>query len=181
MAKEKRELIDHVGILPEGQEGVDWIAAKIGAAWGDKSQRWNVYFPVPKNQEEAKTRYDCDLSDLVAAGVRQFSTRPDYLDAGFDYEKGADKKPRVETARLKAKGQALMQDLADAYKVGARMAADSTKIKKSDLADLRARESAFSECTRLILAGKLTRKTAEAWLTERGIDPSAVFGNGAEA
>ena len=172
-SEKKKEYIDHYpDPLPDGQEGVDYLITWIGSKWGDKTQRWGLTFPIPKNEEEAQSRYDCPMSTLAAAGVRQFSTRPGYLADGFDYKVEANGKVITESASLKPNGHALMQKAADEYKVGQTVAADSTRIKKTDLADLRARESAFSECTRLIFAGKLTRKTAEAWLSERGIDPS---------
>ena len=63
---------------------------------------------------------------MIQAGVRQFSTRPDYKTVGFE-----------DDGTLKDNGHEAMQDLADGYKVGARVVGVSqkatvAKVKKAE-------------------------------------------------
>ena len=92
-------------------------------------ERYEVLWLIPSTDHECKERYDCDLAVLVQAGVRQLSTRPDYKTVGFDDE-----------GNLKDEGHEAMQDMADGYKVGARVVGVSlkatvAKVKKAE-ADL---------------------------------------------
>jgi len=57
------------------------------------------------------------LAVLIQAGVRQFSTRPDYKTDGFE-----------DDGTLKDGGHEAMQELADGYKVGARVVGVSQKV-----------------------------------------------------
>lgn len=92
--------------------------------------KYEIIWDIPATDEEAKDRYDCTLQDLVTAGVRQLSTRPDYKSVGFD----------ENTGELKDGGHEAMQTLADGYKVGQRQVGVSqkatvAKVKKAE-ADL---------------------------------------------
>lgn len=79
--------------------------------------KFQILFLIPSTDEECQERYDCTLAVLIQAGVRQLSTRPDYKTVGFN-----------DDGSLKAEGHEAMQDLADGYKVGARVVGVSQKI-----------------------------------------------------
>lgn len=88
--------------------------------------KYEILWAIPSTDEEAKERYDCELKDLVMAGVRQLSTRPDYKAVGFN-----------EDGSLKEGGHEAMQELADGYKVGQRQVGVSQKatvqkVKKAE-------------------------------------------------
>lgn len=88
--------------------------------------KYEILWLIPETDEECKERYDCELKDLIAAGVRQLSTRPDYKSVGFH-----------DTGELKENGHEAMQDLADGYKVGQRQVGVSQKatvqkVKKAE-------------------------------------------------
>ena len=83
-------------------------------------ERYQIIWPIPSTDEECQKRYDCPLSTLVEAGIRQFSTRPDYKFVGFE-----------EDGTLKPEGHEAMQTLADGYEVGKRTAGPSQKIMAS--------------------------------------------------
>lgn len=88
--------------------------------------KYEILWQIPQTDEEAKERYDCELKDLITAGVRQLSTRPDYKSVGFN-----------EDGTLKEDGHQAMQDLADGYKVGQRQVGVSQKatvqkVKKAE-------------------------------------------------
>jgi len=88
------------------------------------TEKFEIYWLVPDTDEECKERYDCELKDLITAGVRQLTTRPDYKSVGFE-----------EDGALKPNGHAEMQKMADGYKVGQRQAAtggQKAKAKKWD-------------------------------------------------
>ena len=92
-------------------------------------EKFQIAWLIPSTDEEAKDRYDCDLAVLIQAGIRQFSTRPDYKEVGFEAD-----------GTLKEDGHEAMQELADGYKVGARVVGVSQKkivadVKKAE-ADL---------------------------------------------
>ncbi|MBA7692949.1 hypothetical protein ES703_101523 [subsurface metagenome] len=80
-------------------------------------ERYQIIWPIPSTEEECKARYDCPLSALIEAGIRQFSTRPDYKFVGFE-----------EDGTLKPEGHVAMQTLADGYEVGKRTAGPTQKI-----------------------------------------------------
>ena len=89
-------------------------------------EKFEILWIIPESDEESMERYDCKLAVLVQAGVRQLSTRPDYKTVGFD-----------DDGTLKPKGHEAMQDLADGYKVGARVVGVSqkatlAKVKKAE-------------------------------------------------
>lgn len=79
-------------------------------------EKYQIVWLIPETDEEAKERYDCTLKDLVEAGIRQFSTRPNYKDVGFE-----------DTGELKPEGHLAMQTLADGYKVGQRATAGASQ------------------------------------------------------
>lgn len=112
---EKREIEHIAGVKPD--DGKPYLHTNIGF---DRSAetKYEIYWLIPATDEEAKERYDCDLATLVESGVRQLTTRPDYKGVGFE-----------EDGELKEDGQALMQAMADNYKVGARVAGEGIKSK----------------------------------------------------
>ena len=95
------------------------LVTNIGVAKGSKV-KYEVYFLIPDNDAEAQERYDCKLADLVSAGVRSFSTRPDYPSVGFN-----------EDGTLKPEGHKAMQTLADGYKPGQRATAGPNQKLKA--------------------------------------------------
>lgn len=80
-------------------------------------EKYEIIWPIPSNDEDCKERYDCPLSTLIEAGVRQFSTRPDYKFVGF-----------TDEGELKPEGHEAMQTLADGYEVGKRSAGPNQKV-----------------------------------------------------
>jgi len=101
------------------------IVTNIGFTAGSL-EKYQIVFPIPQDDAECKDRYDCELKDLIAAGVRQLSTRPDYKGVGFycEGEKDAEgieiDKSHPMFGELKPDGHEAMQTLADGYKVGQR-------------------------------------------------------------
>lgn len=104
---EKREIEYHAPVI-ENFNNKDYLVTNIGFT-AKADEKYQIAWLIPKTDEEAKTRYDCTLADLVEAGIRQFSTRPNYKDVGFD-----------EDGNLLPEGHSLMQALADTYQVGQR-------------------------------------------------------------
>lgn len=95
-------------------------------------EKYQIVWPIPSTDEEAKARYDCSLAKLVEAGVRQLTTRCDYKSVGFfnpgeivDGKKLTKDDPRIGT--LKPNGHEAMQSLADGYTVGARTTGGMTQ------------------------------------------------------
>lgn len=118
---EKKEITYVAGDNP--YIGEKWIVTNIGAHRGADTV-FEIYWKVPSSDEESQDRYGCDLIDLVEAGVRQLSTRPDYKTVGFE-----------DDGSLKDGGHEAMQALADGYKPGQRVAATGgvkAKAKKLD-------------------------------------------------
>jgi len=113
MAEEKveKKVINYVD--PIVNPGSDDIITYIGATRG-ASTKYGVVFPVMVDEEFLKERYNMTLLEVVQAGVRQISTRPNY-DAAFGADGSVD--------------QTKMQAIADAYKPGSRIAA-GPKVSK---------------------------------------------------
>lgn len=91
------------------------IVTNIGFTAKSKD-KYQIVWPVPQVSDgleiaeaESKDRYDCDIQTLIEAGIRQFTTRPDYKGVGFN-----------DDGTLKPDGHEEMQKLADGYKVGQR-------------------------------------------------------------
>jgi len=80
-------------------------------------EKYQILWLIPSTDAECQERYDCTLAVLIQAGVRQFSTRPDYKTVGFE-----------DDGTLKDGGHEAMQELADGYKVGARVVGVSQKV-----------------------------------------------------
>ena len=70
----------------------------------------------------AKSRYDCELQDIVDAGIRAFSTRPDYPSALAEFDKDG------KLVGLRDGGHERAQGLADIYTCG-RKASDGQSVK----------------------------------------------------
>ena len=123
----KREILYHAPVIEFDNKHT--LITNIGYT-AKADEKFQIAWPVPTTDEEAQTRYECPLADLVEAGIRQLSTRPDYKAVGFD-----------EDGNLKPDGHLAMQTLADGYKVGQRAVAGASvkvmaqKAKKAE-ADL---------------------------------------------
>lgn len=65
---------------PEGQEEVDYLYYNVqGIDEAGNKAKAKVAYAIPKTDEEAQTRYNCSLVDLIKAGVRAgMATRPNY-------------------------------------------------------------------------------------------------------
>jgi hypothetical protein len=92
--------------------GDDDVVTHIGVSRG-ASVKYGVVFPVLNDADFIKERYNMTILELLQAGVRQLSTRPNY-DSAF----GAD--GSVDHAKLQA--------IADSYKPGSRVSA-GPKVK----------------------------------------------------
>lgn len=103
---EKKEIsyIPPINSYDEATTVVTFIGVGRGAA-----VRYGITFPIPSTNEECKSRYNCELKDLIEKGIRAISTAPAYQGAGFD-----------EEGNLVNGGHAKMQSLADGYKIGVR-------------------------------------------------------------
>ena len=117
---DKKEITYHANtdaseLIPSDKRLVTNIGSHRGA-----EDRYEIYFLVPQNDEEAQARYDCTLAYLIEAGIRQLTTRVDYPSVGFD-----------DNGNLKEAGHEAMQVLADGYKVGAKRVAGVTQKKKA--------------------------------------------------
>lgn len=144
MAKKKEETevvkreIEHIaGVKPD--DGKPYLHTHIGF---DRATpvKYEIYWLIPATDEEAKARYDCDLATLVESGVRQLTTRPDYKSVGFVDDKAAD-----NYGELKEGGHKFMQDMADNYQVGARVAGEGVKSKAKKHSDMVAKYGGGSE------------------------------------
>lgn len=114
---DEKKVIEHVAPVREF-DNTRTVVTRIGYERGS-SIRYEIVFDVPRTDDEAKTRYDCTLAELVAMGVKQITTRPDYKTVGFDAD-----------GNLKPNGHNEMQKLADGYKVGARVSGGPTQKAK---------------------------------------------------
>ena len=92
------------------------LITTVGFCKGAK-ERYEILWMIPQNEEECQERYGIPLRDLVAAGVRNLSTRPPYQLVGWDKE-----------GNLLPNGHKAMQELADGYKPGQRQAT-GTSVK----------------------------------------------------
>lgn len=75
------------------------------------TDKYQIVWPVPQNDNEAQERYGCSIMDIVAFGVRNLATKPNYKLVGFD-----------KNGNLKPDGHEEMQKLADGYQPGRRIA-----------------------------------------------------------
>jgi len=99
------------------------ITTAIGRAWGDKDKYFNVHFPVPTTDEQAKDRYNCLLEDLIKQGVRQLSTAPAYESVICE--------PKSKTFLPLSDDELLIaaQTVADGYKMGQRATGKTAEMK----------------------------------------------------
>lgn len=110
--KEPKKVINHIqAIIPIGE---DDVVTSIGSGRGANT-KYEVVFPVMLDEEFLKERYNMTLLEMVQAGVRQISTRPDYGPA-FLADGTVD--------------HAAMQKIADEYKPGNRIAAGPKVTKE---------------------------------------------------
>jgi len=112
--KEKKEINYHAPVREF--DNTKTVVTNIGFTAG-ATEKYQILWPVPATDEEAQARYDCPLSALIEAGIRQLSTRPDYKYVGFE-EKGAPKDG----------GHQAMQDLADGYQMGKQAIGTGQKV-----------------------------------------------------
>jgi len=124
---EKREIEivanpDHVDNYPSDSRLVTSVGFRRGT-----DVKYEIYFMVPKTDEEAKERYDCDLAYLLTQGVRSISTRPNYQAVGFDKD-----------GNLVPDGHNKMQAAADEYKIGRKGTGVTVKAKARQMDEIAA-------------------------------------------
>jgi hypothetical protein len=108
--KKEAKVINYVD--PIINAGDDDVVTHIGVSRG-ASVKYGVVFPVLNDADFIKERYNMTILELLKAGVRQLSTRPNY-DSAF----GAD--GSVDHAKL--------QEIADNYKPGSRVSAGPKSV-----------------------------------------------------
>jgi hypothetical protein len=113
MGNDRKEVTHHPGKNPHPREKT--LITSVGFTAG-VNDRFEVYWLIPDSDEEAEKAYKCKLKDLVEAGVRQLSTRPNYKDVGF-----------AEDGSLKEGGHEAMQVMASGYEMGRRVAGPGAK------------------------------------------------------
>ena len=111
-AKKETKVIEYVE--PITAVGQDDVVTYIGETRG-ASIKYGVVFPVMVDEDFLKERYNMTLLEIVQAGVRQISTRPNYS-AAFGADGSVD--------------HAKMQEIADGYKPGSRAAAGPKVTKE---------------------------------------------------
>jgi hypothetical protein len=111
--KKEVKVINYVD--PIINAGDDDVVTHIGVSRG-ASVKYGVVFPVLNDADFIKERYNMSILELLQAGVRQLSTRPNY-DSAF----GAD--GSVDHAKL--------QEIADNYKPGSRVSAGPKVTKEA--------------------------------------------------
>ena len=122
-AKSPKKEIEYVD--PTINVGEDDVVTYIGSTRGANT-KYGVVFPVMVDEDFLKERYNMTLKEVVQAGIRQISTRPNYGECftadGVDHEK--------------------MQKIADDYKPGSRAAAGPKVTKEqAKLGRLAAKEA----------------------------------------
>lgn len=131
----------------------------------NKDQFFEILWDVPQMADgveaaeaQCKERYDCDLQTLIEAGIRNFTTRPDYLGVGFEFakdEKGND--IRKQPLSLKPNGHEEMQILADGFQPGrTQRTGESVKAKaaKADAMDKKLAEAGVQNLDDLLAKAK---------------------------
>jgi hypothetical protein len=130
--EKKKEIQYHAPVV--GFDNEHSVVTSIGFT-AKAEEKFQIVWPVPTSDEDCQERYDCSLDTLIAAGVRQLSTRPDYKTVGFD-----------DDGFLKDGGHEAMQTLADGYKVGARRVGGPTqKAKAADMDEIAAAAKGLSK------------------------------------
>ena len=83
------------------------------------NNKYEIIWPIPADDKDCLTRYNCKISDLILKGIQQISHGPDFaaLFAGKDI--------------LTIKEHKGLQELADAYKVGQRKTGGVTQKAKA--------------------------------------------------
>jgi hypothetical protein len=118
-AEKAKEVVHIAGVKPD--DGRTYLTTSIGFKRGVK-EKYEIYFPIPKSDEEAKSDYGCPLEKLIEFGVRHISTYPDYKTVGFN-----------EDGTLKEGGHEAMQEIAKNYRVGSRVVGTGVKTKARKL------------------------------------------------
>lgn len=131
----------------------------------NKDQFFEILWDVPQMADgveaaeaQCKERYDCDLQTLIEAGIRNFTTRPDYLAVGFEFaqdEKGND--IRKQPVALKSNGHEEMQTLADGFQPGrTQRTGESVKAKaaKADQMDKKLAEYGVTDLEVILARAK---------------------------
>ncbi len=140
--------MDAAEAIPQAKRLITNIGFKRGSV-----DKYEIYFVIPDSDEEAKSRYDCTLAELVAMGVRKISTSPQYPAVMFN-----------EDGTLKPKGHEAGQELADGYKVGQRSSAGPTQkkiVQEHNLLIAEAAEAGYTTAELIALAKANKRKRAK--------------------
>ena len=111
---EKREIDYHAPV--RDFDNTRHLTTSIGFT-AKSDEKYEIIWLIPSTDEECQERYDCPLSTLIEAGVRQLSTRPDYKYVGFE-----------ENGTPKEEGHQALQSLADGYQVGTRAIGTGQKV-----------------------------------------------------
>jgi len=114
----------------KGTENKDYIVTAIGRGRGAKT-KYRLVYPVPQTDEEAQERYGVDLFAIRLAGVKAFTTGPDYSKHEL-----AGKSVWQEDGTLVPGGHEELQKLADGYKPGQRTAGEGAKAKAAKFDEL---------------------------------------------
>jgi hypothetical protein len=136
----------------------------------NKLEFFEVLWDVPQMADGVEAaeaacqeRYGCNLQTVIEAGIRNFTTRPDYLSVGFEFEK--DEKGndiRKQPLAMKPNGHEEMQTLADGFQPGRpQRVGESVKAKaaKADAMEAKLKEFGVSNLDDLLA------KAAEMGLT----------------
>ena len=141
-------------VLPDGQEDIDYLYYGVQGVNEDGVKvKAMVGYDIPKTDEQAMDRYNCDMQTLVAMGVRAgIATRPNYpLEfSGRTTDKDGKVTDRgtIDQAVVEA-----CQALADNYKVGMKTVSKETTITKAVKQSGLTTEEAM-EAIKLYLANK---------------------------
>lgn len=139
--KKAKVEITYVPPVAEMDSDKDWEITYVGAS-GNSLTKYGVAFEVPTTDEQARERYGVEngLIDLIRMGVKQLTTRPNYQKVGFDLDAKFETTDANGTVRLDAplveNGHALMQQLADDFRVGRQASGDPSQ--KALMAEVKA-------------------------------------------
>jgi hypothetical protein len=125
----KKETISHPAVR-EFDNAKTFVART--AAFKGAINRFEIVWPIPATDEEAKARYDTTLSDLVTMGVQIISHRPDY---GALFNGKDEFSPELHKS---------LQELADGYKCGVKREGKSAQTKAAVAVAKRVQDKASS-------------------------------------
>jgi hypothetical protein len=141
------EEITKVKIAPitagKGTEGEDFLITYVGADQ-DANTKYGVVYPIPKNDEQAKERYDKTLPEMAYDAVRKFATGPNYQGLMRSVN-GKDVSIWAKDGTLDAAGQKEIQTLADGYVPGRKSAGPTVKADATSMRSIKEVKSATGD------------------------------------